>query len=107
MIFKVSVAPKVTDFARGTWSESLSQWMSVIDLERSGTELPYLSLNAAPPLELTEITASSKLHDKAACTTLAPARRIEGISEWNRIVWLWDGRGAWSSRVDFLRSPKL
>jgi len=47
----------------------------------------YLSLNPAPAFELTEITASSKLHDEAAWTNPEPARRSEGINERrNRIV---------------------
>jgi hypothetical protein len=46
-----------------------------------------LSLNASPAFGLTEMTASSKLHDEAASATPAPRSRIEGIKERrNRIV---------------------
>lgn len=45
--------------------------------------ITYLSLNAVAPafLDVTEMTASSKLHDDAALTTLAPSSRAEGSNE--------------------------
>jgi len=41
----------------------------------------YLSLKPAAPFPLTEITASSKLHDEAALTAVAPSSRAEGSNE--------------------------
>lgn len=41
----------------------------------------YLSLKPAAPFALTEITASSKFHDEAALTALAPSSRADGSNE--------------------------
>lgn len=45
--------------------------------------LTYLALNPlpTPPFPLTETTASSKLHDEAASTMLAPTSSREGRNE--------------------------
>lgn len=45
--------------------------------------IAYLSLSPPPalPLEATEIIASSKFHDEAAWTTLAPKTSIEGSKD--------------------------
>ena len=62
--------------------------ISISRLPARSLAITYLSLNPpVPPFELTEITASSKLHEEAACANPAPKTSKDGSKEReNRMV---------------------